>query len=642
MIRNFTFCFAAWFLTAGILFAEQPTYKLRPWIKTDGTETKATFVEKNDDDVILRSEDGSETFTIPFSKLKRADKNYVEFQLAQLLKEPANKPAYELRTWTTKVDDKTNTIKGTFVENNRNEVTLRSEDDSETFKVKLSELIQEDKVYIRNIERDIEAAREHQADRSVIDPIQEGRHVIFAANWLELVGDGNDGTITREQFEAWRERIDKLCEYYEKFMDYKALRGNKFFIDLQPPEYWMERGREVPAGNPNRINRGRSSVETFTGLQGMRADNTISGTMMHEFGHTYTPPSSNNRMFHSDRETIADFMRFYATENCGFQLPSDKTIPGARHRQSYIQSVLRKFNQNKDLPPFRKGTTGYLPEHANRTNNAYELYMYGLVDFVGWETFGKAIRSYRNGTYVPAKTYNETMTLPNGQQTSTPAARAHEFFDCLAHFHDEARASTDPEVLRNIPLAGRNLTGAQVLRCLTDQGEFLDKYFTVETTPPSTKTETPAQSGPRPAWMCISDDRAAELFNRWNIVNGYYDYNEEDYRGRKNVLVTYPHSQEIPCSLERRINVLPNRKTVLTAIVSNHQNTDWELVLRVNGSVEKTVLVNEESTKGGWKKCEFDLTPFAGMNNVLIQLEHKAAGKSEEAGYWTGLTIIGR
>ena len=112
--------------------------------------------------------------------------------------------------------------------------------------------------------------------------------------------------------------------------------------------------------------------------------------------------------------------------------------------------------------------------HANRYNNAYDFYMFALVDIVGWQTFIKTTQSYRNDTYVPTKGY-----APDREKGQTVHnVRAHEFFDRLAHFHDEARK--DPVLARNIPAAGRNLTGAQALRSLSDRGKLLAEHFTVE------------------------------------------------------------------------------------------------------------------------------------------------------------------
>ena len=89
---------------------------------------------------------------------------------------------------------------------------------------------------------------------------------------------------------------------------------------------------------------------------------------------------------------------------------------------------------------------------------------------------------------------------------------------------------------------------------------------------------------------------------------------------------------------ERRIDISSGKKTVLTAVVSNHPGYDWELVIRINETVQKTVVVDDTLTQRGWAEVSLDLTPFAGRN-VLIELENKANGWSFEAGYWANLNI---
>jgi hypothetical protein len=82
------------------------------------------------------------------------------------------------------------------------------------------------------------------------------------------------------------------------------------------------------------------------------------------------------------------------------------------------------------------------------------------------------------------------------------------------------------------------------------------------------------------------------------------------------------------------------KKTVLKAQVSHHNGGDWALVIRVNGSPQKEIVVGKESVdESGWLDVEFDLTPFAGNKNVKIDLENKANGWSWEAGYWSDIRI---
>ena len=102
--------------------------------------------------------------------------------------------------------------------------------------------------------------------------------------------------------------------------------------------------------------------------------------------------------------------------------------------------------------------------------------MLGLPDIVGWDTLKTATRSYHNETYTITKVYDFTPGLGQGE---IRPARAHEFFDRVAHFHDQRREQAP----QTIPRQGQNLTGAQALRSLPDQGKLLDKHFTVKTRP---------------------------------------------------------------------------------------------------------------------------------------------------------------
>ncbi|MCL2743409.1 MAG: ADP-ribosylglycohydrolase family protein [Planctomycetaceae bacterium] len=137
------------------------------------------------------------------------------------------------------------------------------------------------------------------------------------------------------------------------------------------------------------------------------------------------------------------------------------------------------------------------------------------------------------------------------------------------------------------------------------------------------------------------EDAVAALLPGWSVKNCGPDMDpgmREQYRGKKNVIMTHPLNREVPCALERRIDVPANKKTVLKAVVSNHQEFDWELVIRVNGSVQKTVTIDKELTKGGWAEVDFDLTPFAG-SSVQVELENKANGWMCEAGYWSKIAV---
>ncbi|WP_298646344.1 ADP-ribosylglycohydrolase family protein [uncultured Proteiniphilum sp.] len=135
-----------------------------------------------------------------------------------------------------------------------------------------------------------------------------------------------------------------------------------------------------------------------------------------------------------------------------------------------------------------------------------------------------------------------------------------------------------------------------------------------------------------------------ELLPGWIVSNCGTDMDpgfRETYKGKENVIVTHPLSREIPCVLSTEIDILKDKKTVLKALVSHYDGGDWDLIIRVNGSVQKQITIGKDSVNNdGWREITFDLTPFAGNKNVKIDLENKANGWAWEAGYWGDIRIV--
>ena len=132
------------------------------------------------------------------------------------------------------------------------------------------------------------------------------------------------------------------------------------------------------------------------------------------------------------------------------------------------------------------------------------------------------------------------------------------------------------------------------------------------------------------------------LFPGWTVSESGPDMNPGYYEWlhfRSHVLATHPVSREIPCVLTTSVDVPAGKKTALRLVVGHHKDGDWDLVIRINGSPQKTVDIGDKLTNGSrWAEITFDLTPFAG-NKVNIALENKASGWAWEAGYWAELEI---
>jgi len=133
------------------------------------------------------------------------------------------------------------------------------------------------------------------------------------------------------------------------------------------------------------------------------------------------------------------------------------------------------------------------------------------------------------------------------------------------------------------------------------------------------------------------------LFPGWSISNCGADMNPglyESYRHKSRILMTHPLHPETPCTLSTITDIPADKTTILKMLVSHYPKGDWDLVIRVNGSIQKQVSIGEETVKNEWLEVTCDLTPFAGSKNVKIDLENKASGWFCEAGYWADIQIV--
>lgn len=110
-----------------------------------------------------------------------------------------------------------------------------------------------------------------------------------------------------------------------------------------------------------------------------------------------------------------------------------------------------------------------------------------------------------------------------------------------------------------------------------------------------------------------------------------------EWAGRKNVLMTHPHSNQKPAALVRRIRV-GNGPATLSFAVASHERGDWDLRVWVDGQ-----RVLEQPVTAGpirWQTVKVDLSKYAGRE-VELRLENAASGWSWEFGYWADLTVVG-
>lgn len=110
-----------------------------------------------------------------------------------------------------------------------------------------------------------------------------------------------------------------------------------------------------------------------------------------------------------------------------------------------------------------------------------------------------------------------------------------------------------------------------------------------------------------------------------------------DALGKKNVLVTHPLSETMPCVLGQRVDIPPDKKTTLHLVVGHHPEGDW--LLRVTGNRELVrKVIGKETAPDGWTSIDVDLSEYAGQI-VTLQLINAANGWSHEEAYWAKIEI---
>ena len=131
-------------------------------------------------------------------------------------------------------------------------------------------------------------------------------------------------------------------------------------------------------------------------------------------------------------------------------------------------------------------------------------------------------------------------------------------------------------------------------------------------------------------------------FPGWVMEQTGWDMSPAVYaslRGKNNVLLTHPVDLNTPAVLSTTVAIPSGKTTTLRLVVGHYETGDWDLVIRVNGVIRKTVTIGKTLTNNtGWAEVTYDLTSFAG-NNVKIDLENKANGWAWEAGYWAEIEI---
>lgn len=149
----------------------------------------------------------------------------------------------------------------------------------------------------------------------------------------------------------------------------------------------------------------------------------------------------------------------------------------------------------------------------------------------------------------------------------------------------------------------------------------------------------PPQEAPRQSTRVDLSEAIAKFAPGWMAKDCGADMSPgiRDELGKKNVLVTHPLSETMPCVLGRRVDILPDKKTTLHLVVGHHPQGDW--VLRVSADRQLVhKVIGKETAPDGWTSIDVDLSEYAGRI-ITLQLTNEANGWSYEAAYWAKIEI---
>jgi hypothetical protein len=156
--------------------------------------------------------------------------------------------------------------------------------------------------------------------------------------------------------------------------------------------------------------------------------------------------------------------------------------------------------------------------------------------------------------------------------------------------------------------------------------------------PPTEEDETD-----QPADLQDLDKAVAKIALGWAIKNCEHDeffglHNE--LVGRENVLTTHPESEEVPCTLFRRVKV-PSDEAKLHLTVGYIDLTDWQLIVKADGDELLNILVGSDMTEAGWRDITVDLSKYAG-SEILLELQNASNDDIWEVALWTKIEIDGK
>ena len=264
-------------------------------------------------------------------------------------------------------------------------------------------------------------------------PILIGKNVVFSKKWLAYIDAEDKAKLTQEEFGRWRDNADRVYDAYAELVGQLPQNRTKVIISC-----WQTEKKPLRS-NENIIYSGtlKTIKKSFEQIKPAGCDYSMLDQLANIF--------MNGRKWKGDNKQLDAgwkcLMIAYALEKKPVRYNNEYS--GEQYREKAFNYAQEIYDSNQ----MKESSYGY-------PGSAFEYYLLGFVDKVGWEPYKKAFKSYddKSTSYKP-KSYNNT---------NKDMLTARDFFDRVEHFSGQEN----------------------LLKSLKDEGSFF-KVTEVKNTTPS-------------------------------------------------------------------------------------------------------------------------------------------------------------
>lgn len=131
----------------------------------------------------------------------------------------------------------------------------------------------------------------------------------------------------------------------------------------------------------------------------------------------------------------------------------------------------------------------------------------------------------------------------------------------------------------------------------------------------------------------------APQFSASGLTHGLARHKEA--MGQTDALRTLPNAADKPSILRTGMYLPKDKPAMLDMHVSHYPQSNWQLVVRVNGEVIHSQLIDDKLTQPqkAWATVQVDLSRFAGQK-VFIEVLNQSNSRPNEVAFWKRIMVV--